>query len=246
MELAGKNRSAQALNYNEGVNDNTYCARCMSPLQFDPDVNRTTADTIAEENWTGIGCIICHDEHTLELSVYNGTGREEPVTSFENISTELCGKCHGGTDHHHIADDWAESAHADTYKGYNANTYCAHCMSPYQAGDEATQAARDPVSEENWTSIGCIVCHDQHSTESGLYNGSSFNVIEDVTELCGSCHTMGDATLGDSPHHPQYEMRKGIGGINVTTKTSMMSVDCADCHMLDASHTLEFELYECS
>jgi len=39
---------AHAKSYHSGTghdNDNSYCARCVSPLQYDPEVNRTTSNS---------------------------------------------------------------------------------------------------------------------------------------------------------------------------------------------------------
>jgi hypothetical protein len=236
--------SAHALSFHGGTdhdNANDYCAKCMSPFQFNEDSNHSVNNPVAEDDWWGITCTVCHDQHSLELGLFNGTERAEPPA---NIS-DLCGGCHGGSERHHIYDDWKETAHANTYASFKDNTYCAHCMSPYQAGDEESQAARTPVGEENWTSIGCTVCHEQHSLELGLYNGSAFNEMTDSNDLCGSCHTMGEVELGDEPHHPQIEMRIGTGAIDVDDSTYMSSVECSECHMLDHSHSLEPEIYAC-
>jgi hypothetical protein len=214
---------------------NTYCAKCMSPFQADPDATHDVNNPVAEGDWTGITCTVCHQPHSLELVLYNGSEYNEVV----NISQDLCGACHD------IAN-WEASAHFNTYKGFNGNTYCAHCMSPFQAGDEATQAARETVSEDNWTSIGCMVCHDKHSLELTLYNGSAYVEVNDNTNtLCGSCHTMGDATIGDEPHHSQIEMRTGTGAIGVADMPYMPSAQCAGCHAYENNHTFHFHEAAC-
>jgi hypothetical protein len=228
----------------EDNNTNTYCAKCMSPFQFDADATHDVNDPVLEEDWDGVNCIVCHDQHTLELALFNGTAREEPVESI----TDLCGACHGGSEYHPIYDDWKESGHANTYRVFTANTYCAHCMSPMQAGSEAVQAERNTISEENWTSVGCIVCHDPHIANSEtllLYNGSAYVSMADTDELCGSCHTMGDATIGDEPHHPQLEMRTGTGGIGILDIPFMGMVDCNVCHMYEANHSFEPHMEAC-
>jgi RNase P subunit RPR2 len=328
--------SAHADTFYEGETDNTYCAHCMSPYQSDPEATHDEFEDVEEEDWKGINCIVCHDQHSLELAFFNGTGREDPVdnpadlcaechdterhpqysdwsesahaktlhtdppdttdntfcarchspfqanssatvTTNEKIdhddwfaitctachtshslelkfwngsayvdvdedSSELCGKCHKGTGEFegapfvlNIYDQWKKSDHSDTYKGFNDNTECAHCMSPYQS--DPTLAEAVSVGEDNWTSIGCIVCHEQHSLNLGLYNGSAFNEMSSTTELCGSCHNMEDAKLGDEPHHPQDEMRKGTGGIGVADMKFMDSVECGDCHAFESNHS---------
>jgi hypothetical protein len=155
----------------------------MSPFQFDPAANYSVNDPISEENWTSIGCIVCHEQHSLELGVYDGT-QFNPV---EDISRDLCGSCHTGS-HHTETADWNSSKHADTFmQGVNNNTYCAHCMSPYQAGPEDEWDRDTPVLEDDWDSIGCIVCHDKHSLELKFFNGSEYNEVDDISrDLCGA------------------------------------------------------------
>jgi hypothetical protein len=153
---------ADTFEFNE--TDNTYCAKCMSPFQMDPDATHDDNDPIDEDNWTGINCMVCHNPHSLELQFYNGTAYEDPVTN----PADLCGRCHGS----HQYDEWNGSAHAQTNHGYNANTYCAKCMSPYQFDEDATHDESDPITSANWTGINCIVCHDQHTLELALFNGT--------------------------------------------------------------------------
>jgi RNase P subunit RPR2 len=230
-------------------NNNTFCARCHSPLQADSEATVSSNEGIAAGDGTGVTCTVCHTPHSLELKFWDGSEYVD-VDEDPNI---LCSKCHSGTSEFagapfviDIYGQWNDSAHSNTYKGFNGNTYCAHCMSPFQSGDEAVQAARDPVSEENWTSIGCLVCHEQHSLVPTLYNGSAYIDIKDNTNtLCGSCHTMGDAEKGDEPHHSQIEMRTGTGGYGVVDMPFMPSAQCAGCHAYENNHTFEFHAPAC-
>jgi hypothetical protein len=43
---------------------NTYCARCKSPSQWDPDASYGNNVEIPKEEWRGITCGDCHDVHT--------------------------------------------------------------------------------------------------------------------------------------------------------------------------------------
>jgi uncharacterized Zn finger protein (UPF0148 family) len=118
-------------------------------------------------------------------------------------------------------------------------------MSPYQGAPDVAGRTGKPVGQENWTSIGCMVCHEKHSLELGLYNGSDFNAMDDTDDLCGSCHTMGDAKLGDEPHHSSLEMRTGKGAIGITQFTYMGSVECGDCHAYNSNHSFHPDALAC-
>jgi predicted amidophosphoribosyltransferase len=236
--------SAHANSYHSGGdhdNDNSYCARCVSPFQYDPETNRSTSYLIPEENWTAITCTVCHDPHSLELKLFNGTEySEEEFTK----ASDLCGECHGGSDHHHIWDDWNETGHANSWSAHAGNTYCARCVSPLDFEplfNETTNTSRTNshnITEDNWTGISCVVCHHPHSLELVTYDGEEYEEVATVDELCGNCHTMGDAELGDSPHHPQLEIRGGYGGIGVDNISYKPDTSCSDCHMLGGDHSL--------
>jgi hypothetical protein len=237
-------------------NNNTFCAKCHSPHESDPDATLSNNTGIIEDDWTGINCIVCHDPHTLDLVFWNGA-------SYEDIAddpVELCSKCHKGsedfeTEPHapNIVAQWESSGHSNTYNVDNDNTYCAHCMSPLQAGPEIDWSEDTPVGEGQWGSIGCTVCHNKHSLEISLYNGSAYvdipvsnNGIPETNKLCGSCHTMGDATIYDEPKYPQLEMRAGTGGFGVSDSLFKPTVQCAGCHGYQNNHTFEFNIASCS
>jgi hypothetical protein len=201
----GWEESAHANTYHSGTdhdNDNSYCARCVSPFQYDPDVNRTTADIVPADEWEAITCIVCHDQHSLELALFNGTGREEPLEK----STDLCESCHYGSRH---GTGWEESAHATNYHngtGHdNDNSYCARCVSPLQYDPNVNRTTADLVPEAEWEGITCIVCHDPHSLELALFNGTEREeAVTDPTDLCTSCHS-------GSRHGTGWEESVGTG-----------------------------------
>ncbi|MEW6717353.1 MAG: hypothetical protein AB1345_07615 [Chloroflexota bacterium] len=114
-------------------------------------------------------------------------------------------------------DEWAQSAHADTYdNGMGANTTCARCKSPLNwdpSQDIAQQEALDcnackripgaprpellsgvAVSEFEWQNIGCEVCHipagDSYYTGIAFWDQASgqYQEVGSVMELCAHCH----------------------------------------------------------
>lgn len=66
---------------------NTYCARCKSPSQYDPEATRNTAEDISAEDFRGITCGDCHDPH-------NDTGH---VGQLRWDEEEICEVCHEGS-----------------------------------------------------------------------------------------------------------------------------------------------------
>jgi hypothetical protein len=83
--------------------DNTYCAKCHSPMQADFTLeNSDDAVKVGFNNWEGVGCSSCHPdhhfrvEHGTPLGVVTGFDSEdkpiyEAIYSFE----DLCQHCHG-------------------------------------------------------------------------------------------------------------------------------------------------------
>ncbi|GAH41606.1 unnamed protein product, partial [marine sediment metagenome] len=236
-------------------------ARCMSPFQYDPATNYTSNYLIPEDEWQGITCAVCHNPHTNELTLYNGTGWEEPLSD----PSDLCTACHSGS-HHETG--WGESAHSNTFGDHQNNTYCAGCHSPYnyeEMYNETTETSygnKKGVLEEDWFSIGCIVCHDQHTLEVALWNGTGReDPIDNPSDLCVSCHRKhGETGWDESAHsntfgdhqnntycascHSPYNYEEMY---NETTETSYgnkkgvleedwLSIGCIVCH---DQHTLE-------
>ncbi len=99
--------------WNQREGTNTYCARCHSPQNWDPDAMRggpvpgscfnchigpslrTNAlgnEAIAEDDFVGINCNICHEAgQGPELAIWNNA-----TQGYDAVATtdELCGKCH--------------------------------------------------------------------------------------------------------------------------------------------------------
>ena len=58
------------------------------------------------------------------------------------------------------------------------------CMSPFQSNEAPSMD--EAVGEDNWTSIGCIVCHNQHTLELELWNGVERIEVNGTNDLCGA------------------------------------------------------------
>lgn len=141
-------------------------------------------------------------------------------------------------------EEWALSAHADTYdEGLGANTTCARCKSPLNwdpAQDLAAKEALDCLSckrapgaprpalesgvivqKGEWLNISCDVCHvpagDSYYTSIAFWNTAQdqYEYPETVMELCEHCH----------------EGRHGFEVVDEQTKSSVHSNwPCSECH----------------
>jgi mono/diheme cytochrome c family protein len=226
---------------------NTWCARCHSPQNWDPEAVPGTPpncfsckfptdeevrisdgnDLILEEDWVGINCAQCHmvDE--------NGTANEiawlNPI-SMEyidvNTTTELCEKCHvtttgnsfGSAVDHKIT--LGGSAHLN-YGGFIGEVappqYCSDCHDPHTT---------EPLA--------CTDCHDVASSETHAYvNGMLAQVS------CMACHDAEGYDVGPNPDDPENGLwtttlteqgRSGPTTSVVVSHSIVHEVLCTRCH----------------
>ena len=59
---------------------NSYCARCKSPSQYDPEISLDNAEEYDADEWHGIGCADCHDPHSNEFEYQLRTPIEDSCT----------------------------------------------------------------------------------------------------------------------------------------------------------------------
>ena len=141
-----------------------------------------------------------------------------------DLSSEMCGRCHQDK-HHPTYEEWNESDHAQSLvslkESDHAKDECLEChSSEYITAGEHNKPNLETVT----MGLTCPACHDVHSAE---YE----NLLRKPKKiLCESCHTMGDATPGSTPHHSQTEMRRSDGGVDVDTYIYQPNAGCADCH----------------
>lgn len=116
---------------------------------------------------------------------------------------------------------WNVSAHANTYDSENrSNTYCAKCHSPLNwiPGASADTAAK--VSEGEWQSIGCEICHEIKGEQApvGLatwnQNARQHQPVADSTVLCSQCHVSTE----------YHNLAINLGAV------AHSGFDCVDCH----------------
>jgi formate-dependent nitrite reductase cytochrome c552 subunit len=149
----------------------------------------------------------------------------------DTTAADYCGSCHFNPTMKEVVDEWKTSNHANSFHGYNGNTYCASCHSPFQADPGATHSDNDPVPIEEWEGVTCGACHPPHDlrvewgTPIGNYDVDAGEWVpvyeEDADDLCEFCHT-------GSRHEKEFQ---GFGTV------MHKKINCIDCHMPDVSST---------
>lgn len=180
-------QSGHAQTFDNGLGADTTCARCKSPLNWDPTAPAAEAALdcasckripgeerpilegsipVAESEWQNIGCPICHepvgDSYRIAPSFWNQElGVYEPVES----GNELCAHCHEGQHGFEVVEEMQEDL---AHPGWG----CLDCHGPH--GD----------------SIECIDCHDDLATKPGAQEHADH---QEVT--CSACHDQGGLAL---------------------------------------------------
>jgi len=168
--------------YDNGLGADTTCARCKSPLNWDPSQDlaaqaaldcgsckRTPGAPrpalaegvpVPEDEWESVTCAVCHvpvgDTFEKTISFWNQElGLYEPIES----TSELCAKCHEGQHGFEVVEEQLES---DAHSGWECTAChgnhgmpasCTDCHNP-TVGSGAPEHARHP-------SVNCTGCHDQ-------------------------------------------------------------------------------------
>jgi len=215
-----------------GQDNNSVCLACHTVGFGDGGF----VDETATPHLAGVQCENCHGaagEHTRNVA-------DESLRPTIDLSADLCGKCH--TDYHHPTfDEWELSKHAESLAGLRTSSHagdsCLECHSQdYRHAVE--EGETPPTVDTAQLSLVCVTCHSPHGG-----TGQSAQLRLPIADLCGECHTQEEATLGDSPHHPQLEMLTGIGAfdadgsaLSVSSTHGALAASggraCATCHVV--------------
>ena len=225
-----------------GQDDNTVCLRCHTVGSGNEGfVSREATPELA-----GVQCENCHGAAVEHVANPANASLRPTVDQ----SAALCGTCH--TDPHHPTfDEWQLSKHAMALEGLRSSGFtrdsCLECHSQdYRHAIEEQREGKEvaiPTIATAQLSIECVTCHSPHGGVA-----QDHQLRQPVINLCGGCHTVEEATLGDSPHHPQFEMLTGTGVFQADGNVLMLThfhsrlaaVDaraCAQCHV--AQHEVE-------
>lgn len=168
-------------------NDNTYCAKCMSPYEADPDASYGENVQIPIEGAQGITCTICHPDHavrvffetpignyvvgSIDLPNPQGITHEdgtpvmgEWIPRFHGEETELCTYCHSGS-HHEKRLTWMQ---------FLSCTDCHMPEVPVTLSDGTVRPTRthqfgfpveDPLALAEKAEYACLGCHFSRDTD---------------------------------------------------------------------------------
>jgi hypothetical protein len=198
--------SPHANTYGLGKGPNTYCAKCHSPLNWDPQAKidpppncvsckfpneselRIAQNNpfVREEDWENIGCEICH-------RVLNGDVEAEinwldiSTNYYETVETsvELCEKCH-------LTNDTLK--HQREFKGSVHETFtCTDCHNPHSTTANCTAGGchldfsdKEAVHiEEHLDQINEDDCEECHKGVADIH----MNFLEETPTACMDCHS---------------------------------------------------------
>lgn len=194
----------------------------------------TTADL------AGVQCENCHGAagaHTRNP----GDASLRPKIDNDLLSAQVCGACHNDA-HHPTYEEWQLSKHGNALAGLLANSFkqdsCLECHSQDYRYAIETGSDTVPTVDTAELSLECSTCHAPHGN-----TGQPRQLRAAVADLCGECHTQEEATIGETPHHPQLEMLTGAGAYNadgdpftrVHSHSSLAAsggAACAQCHVV--------------
>ncbi len=204
-EILGKWKSSPHANtYDLGKGPNTYCSRCHSPQNWDPESKidappncvscKFPTDAtirIAQGNplvsptdWKNIGCDVCHrlenGKADTEIAWFNkARGMHESVAN----ATVLCEKCHTDTNVLRHSRDLGKSAHI----GFQ----CTQCHDPHTTQASCTSARchasvpRTAEHDATHANVNCVACHDASRLQVGFDNQGKTWVTWRTTEING-------------------------------------------------------------
>ncbi len=230
---------------------NTWCTRCHSPQNWDPEAFRGPPPAcftckwpheeemqvaegnpfVPEEEWVGVPCETCHqvDEDGIadpEIAWLNPISMEYVAV---NTSTELCEKCHvtttgnafGSAVDHKIT--LGGSAHLN-YGGFlGEETPPTYCAD-----------CHDPHSLEPKQ---CVDCHEGVPTSTTHMKGYNTTMLDKLT--CMACHDASGLDVGPPPDDESGKWvtqltSAGRGGPPTTefvlSHSIVYEVSCDRCH----------------
>jgi predicted CXXCH cytochrome family protein len=239
------------------------CVRCHLAIHTNwaQTTHATALETLkAVQQDTNAACLGCHtvgfglptgfkDEATtphlagVQCENCHGPAGDHVMFPYDvqpvvRLDSEMCGGCHSGP-HHDTYAEWKLARHSQTLPTVQQSPFAQNdCLQCHSEDYRNAAAAQDvlPTLTTAHFSVECATCHAPHGGVAQLHL-----LRQPVIDLCGGCHTQGEVLLGQSPHHPQAEMLKGIGAFN-TDGTALVtdaphgplvvSNACAQCHVV--------------
>lgn len=250
--IAAWESSPHADNYDLGKGPNTYCSRCHSPQNWDPEatVDRppncvtckfptdeslrmaSTMGFVEEQDWKGIGCETCHpvvdDVVQAEVAWLN------PITmEHESVATpnELCEKCHATTSG--VAASGGRGVTHQIVLGGSAHLNWAGAL-PQERRPQYCSECHNPHSAQP---KDCLDCHED-LMDMDIHMHGQQEAHADVT--CMACHDASGLEVG-----PQTDEEGNTTWVTLVSSVSRSGeatteyvhshsiqwlVDCSRCH----------------
>lgn len=223
--IAAWESSPHGNTYDLGKGPNTYCSRCHSPQNWDPEATTdtppncvtckfptdeelrvaTTMDFVSEEDWVGITCETCHQME--EGVVQEGNAWLSPLTGVYievSSSTDLCTKCHLTSQG--VSATGGRGVQHEIYLGGSAHKNWAGITNTESRPDQCADC-HDPHTQQPKQ---CVDCHEINEQEHA--KGKYPQMADTVT--CMACHEASGMEVGP---HPDEDM----GGIWVPVVSEM-------------------------
>ena len=244
--------------YDVGHGPNTWCTRCHSPQNWDPEaIQGPPPDCftckfaheeemrvapgnpfVPEEEWVGVPCESCHnvDENGI---VTPGIAWLNPITMDYvevNTSTELCEKCHVTTTGNAFG---SAVDHKVTLGG------SAHLNYGGFIGDEPPPSyCADCHDPHTLAPPQCVDCHEDVTTSATHMKGYNAVMLDKLT--CMACHDASGLDVGPPPDGeggPWVTQVTSVGRAGPTTEfvlshSIVYTVACDRCHFVDNVHEL--------
>jgi hypothetical protein len=235
--------------YSPGKGPNTYCSRCHSPQNWDPESRpgespncitchfaheeemriAETMDFVAEEDWVGIGCDTCHE---VDGDMINATSNAwlNPISGeYIPVGTpnELCEMCH--TNSTGVSETGGRGVdHLIVLGGSAHNNWAA------TIGDRRPDYCSDCHDPHTQQPATCVDCHGDMSESETHAGGGAVNTVHLDNISCIGCH---DASGSDVAPHPDEEM-----GGTWTTVLSSMGRDGTMSTAAIVSHSIQWQV----
>lgn len=244
--------------YDIGHGPNTWCTRCHSPQNWDPEafqgpppdcftckfahleeMNVAPGNPfVPEEEWVGVPCETCHhvDENGI---VTPGIAWFNPITMdyvAVSNSTELCEKCHVTTTGNAFGSAVDHKITLGGSAHLNYGGFLGEVPPPSYCAD-----CHDPHTLEPKQ---CVDCHESVTTSDTHMKGYNALMLDKLT--CMACHDATGMDVGPPPDGeggPWVTQVTSVGRAGPTTEfvlshSIVYTVACDRCHFVDNVHEL--------
>jgi len=231
-------KSGHAETFDQGMGANTTCARCKSPMNWDPTQQLAAQEAldcgackrvpgaerpelqtgvpVPASEWIGIPCDVCHipigESYYVDIAFWNQEiGQYEPLAN----TFELCAKCHEGQHGFEVVEEQlASEAHhkwdcTRCHGVHGAPSSCTDCHDP-QSGLGAFEHERHP-------SVNCTACHDNGGLSIWQdQDTDSKHFLEYITRRFAHTltswpsHNLSQQVVCERCHHPLSEEKAAV------------------------------------